>query len=459
MKPLSWMITASFLGLSSWAPAQDEPVVVAGEAPAMPESPRQFHLGAEVKTHFRHSTEVAVPVLFPFPESFLAPGQTRVFERTVARGSSFEVSTVNINGDAEFTPHIRAGLQVSINDLYERNPTSSDDRVFLRKAWLRFGQKREPLDPSAEGREFYLQFGKFSRFTRPVGRQLESWGLWGTAVGRFEELQLEAGGSLGGNLYWRAQLANGNPLFFRDPNALAGDNGTPERQPQPGPRPVTGVHPIYESGFPILYDAKAQDLNVDGNFQYGLGLGFRSGGGEASTALDLLGFYVQRKLEREASIRGSFYLGDETLLQGVLFPLPFSGDQKKEYGVNLQARAGRLRAFAQVIGQDIESLKRQGVEVELAWHVDLPAPFVSGDTPVLTWIRPVIRFSSIDNKFEVPALNPAPSLGWDWRKIDIGVRLGVVADVDLTAEYSLNSMRVPPREHPNEFLVTLRAAF
>ncbi len=444
------------IALATSAAAQEP--VVAGQAGPSSESAKRFRLGAETKAHFRHSSFVEERVRFPFPDFFLPPGQTAVYERTLARGSSLEVSTVTLTGDAQFTPHIRAAFQLNALDLYDRNPTSSDDRLSLRQAWFRFGKKREPLE-AGQGRELYVQIGKAPRFTKQQQRQLESYGLWGTAVGRFEELQLEAGSGLGSRLYWRGQLANGNPLFFRDPNALAGDNGTPERTPQPTPRPITGTRPIYESGFPILYDAKAQDLNVDGKFQFGLGLGFRGGRLEAGRGVDLLAFYYQRKLLPEAPIRGTFYLGDLTLLKGVLFPLPFSGDMKKEYGLNLQARRGGLRAFAQLVRQDIASLRRQGLELELGWHFDVREPFVSGDTPVLRWIRPVFRFSNIDNKFAVPAQNPAPSLGWDWRKYDVGVRVGVIPNVDLTAEFAYNDAVAPPKRHPNEFLVTLRAGF
>ena len=56
---------------------------------------------------------------------------------------------------------------------------------------------------------------------------------------------------VGGHIYFRAQVSNGNPTFFRDPNALAGDNGT-AREPNPDPN--------LWSGFPIFYHAEVEEV-------------------------------------------------------------------------------------------------------------------------------------------------------------------------------------------------------
>jgi hypothetical protein len=293
-------------------------------------------------------------------------------------------------------------VEVHVLDLYNRNPTTSDDRIALREAWIRFGRKYEALD-LAPKTSFYAEIGKAPRFTKPRLRRLESYGLWSTAVGRFEELQVELGGSVGRNLYWRAAVANGNPLFFRDPNALAGDNGTPERIPSPTPRPVSGQHPIIESGFPILYDSKANDFNLNGKFQVGGGIGYRAKDAKDTQAVDALAWYFHRDLADAAPIRGSFYLGDLTLLKGVLIPLAFSGRNKSEYGLNVEARHGEWRLFAQYVHQDIAKLVRSGFEVELAWQKPLNGLFASGDQSVVNWIQPVLRFSNISNDFETPA--------------------------------------------------------
>jgi hypothetical protein len=455
LKLLRLILACLFLPVAALAQEGASPSPSPSPSPA---APRRFRLGGELKAHFRHSAFEEVRDQFPFPSFFLPPGQTDVFERTAAKGSSLEVSTVNFIGEGDFTPDISARVEVHFLDLYNRNPTTSDDRIAVREAWLRFGQKYEALELAPKS-TFYAEIGKAPRFTKPRVRRLESYGLWSTAVGRFEELQLELGGSAGRNLYWRGAVANGNPLFFRDPNALAGDNGTPERVPQPTPRPVSGTHPIIESGFPILYDSKASDFNLNGRFQVGAGLGYRAKDAKDTQAVDVLAWYFHRNLADAAPIRGSFYLGDLTLLRGVLIPLAFSGRNKSEYGLNLEARRGDWRLFAQYVHQDIAKLVRRGFEVELAWQIGLNGLFASGDQSVINWIQPVVRFSNIGNKFEVPFNYPAPSVGFDWRKYDLGVRVGVIRGIDFTAEYSRNDMIVPPKLHPDELLLTFRAAF
>ena len=93
--------------------------------------------------------------------------------------------------------------------------------------------------------------------------------------------------------------------------------------------------------------------------------------GEAERSLDVLGWYFERKMLDEARIRGTFYEGDLDLLRGAGVPLPFSGDDKREAGGNLEARIWGLRLFAQYVDQEIASLPRHGFEVVLE-HVAVP---------------------------------------------------------------------------------------
>ncbi len=145
----------------------------------------------------------------------------------------------------------------------------------MREAFVRFGKKWEALK-EMPGTTAYLELGKAPRFSKQIIRRLESYGLWGTAVGRFEETGAEAGGSFGSHVYWRASATGGTPLYFRDVNALAGDNGTPERT-------VGSTVPVvYGSGIPILYDTMGTDVNFSGRFQLGGGLGLRFNWGENS---------------------------------------------------------------------------------------------------------------------------------------------------------------------------------
>jgi hypothetical protein len=119
----------------------------------------------------------------------------------------------------------------------------------------------------------YAKIGKFGHFERQNDRHTESYGLVSTAFNRFEDQGLEVGVDLGSHFYVKGSLTQGNPLFFRDPNALAGDNGTPERDPDLHPAAV----PDLLSGFPIFYDAEVEDVDFDGDLEVGYGLGVRFG--------------------------------------------------------------------------------------------------------------------------------------------------------------------------------------
>lgn len=456
---LPWVMAASLLGVGPLAAQQIppetgvEPEKREASAQAAPEEGPRFRLGGEIKTHYRSSKSLEITSRFPFPPSFRPGGDPTapVLLRTVSPERSFEVSTATLRGEGELSSGVAAKVEVHFLDLYNRNPTSSDDRIFVREAWLRLGRQPAPLRP-AEGSSAYVLVGMAPRFSKQVIRRMESYGLWGTAVGRFEQPQLQVGGVIGGHFYWRGMVGNGNPLFIRDPNALAGDNGTPERVPG-------NVNPIYQSGFPIFYDAKPQDLNPAGRFEWGAGLGLRAGSDRS--AIEVLGWYFTRQLEEVTRLRGTFYSGDIKLLRGAGVPLPFEGTDKRELGLNVEGRLGGGRLFAQYVDQEFASLPRRGVEVELAWNLELGGLFAMGDTPVGNWIQPVVRVSIMDIRFETPRQYPSVTVGWDWRKYDFGLRVGLVPDVDLTLEYARHDAILfsGAKFHPDEFLATLRAGF
>lgn len=415
------------------------------------EEPEPFRIGGELKAGYRWSQAQHSRVFFPFPPSFRPPGQTEVFMRTPDAGSSLELHHLALTGEGDVTSGVFARFEVRVLDLYNRNPTSSDDRLFVRQAWVRFGEKAEPLEGGSDGR-FYALVGMAPRFTKQTVRRMESYGLWGTAVSRFEQLQLEAGGRLGERGYFRLMAGSGNPVFMRDTNALAGDNGTPERQPG-------SVNPIYESGFPILYDAKP--IDIGGRFEWGAGLGARFGGA-GPRGVDALAWFFTRRLSDTVRLGGTTYSGDLKLLRGVAFPLPYSGDRKYEWGVNVHARRDDVRLFAQWVKQEIANLPRQGFEAEVSWTRDLNGLFLIGESPAFNWVQPSFRVSWIDNGFETPLEYPAPSLDWDWWKLDAAVRVGIVRDVDLTAEGTWHKVhRAPGLENlpMKEFLLTLRVGF
>ena len=110
--------------------------------------------------------------------------------------------------------------------------------------------------------------------------------------------------------------------------------------------------------------------------------------------------------------------------------------------------------------QDIAGLVRSGYEVEAGYRIPLNGLFAVGDQPWFNWIQPAVRISRIENDFSAPAAMLAKSFAWDWTKLDIGFRVGIVRNVDLTVEYARHDMRTKAQVfHPDELLVTLRAGF
>jgi hypothetical protein len=403
---------------------------------------------AELKTHFRWTNDAIFPLKFPFPPDFIPRGATSISERTVSPGSAFEVSNAALVLDLNPEEAIRGRIRIHFVDLYNRNPTSTDQTVNLKEAWFLIGHKFEGWTID-EHPELYLLFGKAPKFERQPERNLESYGLVSTAFNRFEDHQLQFGGTFK-SIFWRAQVSSGNPLFFRDPNALAGDNGNDDlRFPNPE------LH--LNSGFPILYDAEVEDVqSKHPEIGGGIGVHFRSDNPE--NGVDVLGFYYHRTLAERADLRGTFYGGDLDLLDGTGgIGLPIRGNEKSEYGANIEARIGNLHAFAQIVQQEAAGLKRNGIELELAWRAELPPKFAASGKQLFTFVQPVVRISLIDNHFKGSPLFVAPSTFWDWKKFDLGARLGLIQRIDFTAEYSIHDIEnVGPKLSPNEFLATLR---
>jgi hypothetical protein len=453
----SWRFAIlALLALTTSARAQET------EAPA-PE-PKPFRFGGEIKFNFRHSTAV---------------DSDEYGEETVSAGHSLELQNVALKGEGDLVSGVSAKFDIHLLDLYNRNPTTADDRVFVREAWITFHSDGDTPREDEESR-FFVLIGQAPRFSKQRFRRLESYGLWGTAVGRFEERQVQAGGAIGGHAYWRASVASANALFLRDPNALAGDNGI---NPQ-----SDHVNAALHTGFPILYDAKASDLNFTKPAQWGIGGGARwvtqaherdddgssgsAGNGQVAQAntttdsrVDVLGWYFRRKLDDTTPIRGSQLPGDLALLFGSALPVVAGDTDKIEWGANLEVARGGLRLFAQGVHQSIAGLVRRGYEIEAAYVIDTHGLFLLGESPALNWIQPVVRISSIDNRFALPDADeervPLASLAWNWRKYDLGVRIGIVRNIDLTAEFNRNTIIVEPGEtlHPDEALITLRIGF
>jgi hypothetical protein len=428
---------------------------LAQDPPMDPAAEGRFEIdwGFEGKVHFRDSEHLRVVSPFLFPPSFLPPGQSRGFMETVNEGQHFELSTLTLRLDASWGENLAAHAKVDLVDLYDRNPTSSDKKVDVDELWVRFGS-----DPAALGSfGLFAKIGKFGHFERQEDRHLESYGLVATAFNRFEDQGLEVGADFGRAFYVRLSATQGNPVFIRDPNALAGDNGTPEGDPRVHPNP----DPALKNGFVILYDAEVEDLDVDGDLELGGGVGFRFGDRDAGAFVDLLAWTYERELAPTVDLEGTFYGGDLDLLNGPFdgFSLPITGDQKSESGANLWIYWGGFSLFGQYVAQEIAGMDRTGWEVEAAWRFDLPLAWAAGGRQLFPAVQPAARYSRLEPEFAGGSPQfPAASVRWEWTKIDYGVRLTVIEGIDLTVEFADHTMTLlsGAEVSNDELLTTLR---
>jgi hypothetical protein len=415
--------------------------------PLSAQSSWDFRPRLEVRANYRNSEEEKFRLPFQFPPELLPVGETFRSMETVDPGSHVELSVASLQLDAAYGKWFLARVKVHAVDKYRRNPTTSDRMVDADELFIRFGPKPEFLD-RPEGTSFFLQLGKAPKMERQPIRLLESYGLASTAFNRFEDTQALTGGSIGRNLYWRLQLANGNPVFFRDANALAGDNGTPELERRPNPEAKLN------SGVPILYNAEVESLFFESdNLQFGQALGYRWQNDAQTIGYDVILFHYRRNLADEVDLTGTFYGGDLDLLNGPfdIGGLPISGRRKEESGARAYIEWQKLTGIAQVTFQDVAGLERVGWEVEAGYNIDLPAgPLVS--------IQPAVRLSGLANDFTGDATRfPAPSVWWDWTKLDVGVRVFFIRNIDLTIERAKHDIKAPrDLSSEDETLVTLR---
>jgi hypothetical protein len=442
-----------FAALTAAAPAlgqeAEPPPAEADAGPVRPE----LRWSIEAKSHLRGSEYQA------FNSPFNFPGEPRRVLESVDEGTHFEVGNVALTLDADWGELLSAHLKVDAIDLYDRNPTSTDKKVDVDEVWIRFGRETAPATLAA-GSSAYLKIGKMPKFERQDDRHLESYGLISTAFNRFEDSGVEAGADLGRHLYLKVTASAGNPVFLRDPNALAGDNGTPVRlQPPPNDQPAL------RSGIAILYDAEVEDYDLDGDLELGAGLGIRFADEAGTWGVDALAWSYQRTLAETVELEGTIYGGDLDLLDGPRIPgfpsasLPISGDRKREVGGNLWIYAGGFSFFGQWVDQELAGMDRSGYEAELAWRAELPLVWAAAGQQLFPSIAPAVRFSRLEPEFVGGGPYPAVSVRWEWDKLDLGVRLGILAGVDLTLEYAKNTFFIPAlrRDGKNdEYLGTLR---
>ena len=400
----------------------------------------------EIRASYRDSNHERFQLAFPFPATFLPVGQSRGFMETVDPGRHVELNVASLQLDASYGRWFRARAKVHGVDKYRRNPTSNDRTSDIDELFFVIGDLPEFLE-RPDQTSFFALAGKSPRMERQPVRLLESYGLAATSFNRFEDVQVIIGGSIGRNLYWRVQGANGNPLYFRDANALAGDNGIPELlEPHPDPE--------LKSGFPILYNAETEDIffKTD-HVQFGQAIGYRWANDDQSTGFDLILFHYQRDLADTGELTGTFYGADLDLLNGPFeqgLGVPLNGRKKQEFGGRFYGELRGLTTIAQFTKQHLAGLQRQAWEVEAGYRLAVP-------TAIVQYVQPAVRYSDLLNRFAGrAAIYPSPSVWWSWQKLDVGVRIGLARNVDLTIEHSMHEVEAPRDLDLDETLATVR---
>jgi hypothetical protein len=425
---LACLASLSTLSLASAAAAQDDESAGVNDEAGSPAPALKW--GVEVKAAFRDSED------FSFPFGFRPPGAPAALPfnlRTVDPGGNLELPAATLFLDATWGEALLGHLKVDMIDLWDRNPTSTDHKVDVDEAWLRLGRESDPGRlPERAG--VYVKVGKLPKFERQDDRHLESYGLVSTAFNRFEDVGVELGVDLGRYLYLKGSYTRGNPVFLRDPNALAGDNGTPANLADP-------PHPALNSGVPIIYDAEIEEAGSGGHEEKGAGLGFRVSNEDGSRRADLLAYGYERTLAPRVEMEGSLYGGDLDLLDVPFGTYPgLDGDDKKEAGANLWLYLDGFSFFGQYVNQEIAGLERLGYEGEVAWRFELPLFASLAGQQLFPSVAPSFRYSKLDPDFlnPPPGRTPAPSFAWEWEKTDAGIRIGIVPGTDLTIEQAHN---------------------
>jgi len=406
-------------------------------APLAAQSPWSWGYRLELRADYRWSDDERHPVPFP-PGAALA---------TPDPGHHVELNVADLQLDGGYGDMFAVRAKVHFQAKHRRNPTSTDRQVDADELYVRFGPKPEFLE-RPDGTTFFVQAGKFPKMERQPVRLLESYGLAATSFNRFEDVQVLTGGTIGRSFYWRVQAANGNPLFFRDANALAGDNGTPQE--------LRGEPKDFGPGFPILYNAETEDLffNTD-HVQWGEAIGYRWQRADQTAGFDAIVFHYSREMADREELTGTEYGGDLDLLVLDELPgvtprgLPLDGRDKTEYGARVYAEWHAATLIAQFTHQTIAGNERHGWEVEAGYRIPL-------DLGPIESIQPAIRASSLRNDFgPVPGF-PAPSIWWNWDKLDGGIRVGLERGLDVTLEYTQHHVESRLPLHLREALVTVR---
>ena len=109
-----------------------------------------------------------------------------------------------------------------------------------------------------------------------------------------------------------------------------------------------------------------------------------------------------------------------------------------------------MTSTVQFTKQHIAGLHRQGEELEAGYQIRFANRWVPS-------IQPAVRWSGLQNFFKGdPTLFPAPSIWWNWTKLDYGIRIGLPHNSDLTVERAKHNVASPRKLDMSETLMTLR---
>ena len=129
--------------------------------------------------------------------------------------------------------------------------------------------------------------------------------------------------------------------------------------------------------------------------------------------------------------------------------LPIDGRDKTEYGARVYAEWHAATFIGQFTQQSFAGNERHGWELEAGYRFD----FEFG--PIRS-LQPALRASALRNEFGPVAGFPAPSIWWDWDKVDGGVRIELERGLDVTVEYTQHHVESRFPLKLREALVTVR---
>ena len=407
-----------------------------------------FHISGELKGNFRWSEDDRFVLAFPFPPDFVPVGQENVAMQTVSPGSSLEVSRALVNLDVEMPREISAHVQIGFINLYDRNPTSKDHTVDVREAWVAFGKKRGSLEPLS-GSSLYLLVRQGAQARAPA---LPAPGELRARLDRVQPLQRPAAAArrLARNprLLRGTALERQSDLHARPERARRRQRHRHAAQPRPD-APLGLPDPLRRRG----RGARGRRaLRVRRRF--GPALPERGPG----RGIDAHGLLLPHATLRGREAARHLLRGRPRHPRRRRRPLAADhGDQREEYGANLDARLGGFSLWAQLVRQQAAGLPRTGFEVEAGYRIRLGDLADAGD--LFPTIQPAIRWSRLDDGFSAPKDFVAPSFAWDWSKLDVGLRITIIKKLDLTLEYSFHDIAASRPIQHDEALATLRVVF